>query len=61
MAMFGRVMLWTVALVAPGGFLLLPVLVAFRGSGPGVVGGRLTRGVAWLKMRAVPGAARHAS
>ncbi len=27
MAAVGRVLLWTVALVAPGGFLLVPVLV----------------------------------
>ena len=28
MAAVGRVLLWTVALVAPGGFLLVPVLAA---------------------------------
>jgi hypothetical protein len=28
MATFGRVLLWTVVLVAPGGFLLVPVLAA---------------------------------
>jgi hypothetical protein len=28
MAQVGRVLLWTVVLVAPGGFLLVPVLVA---------------------------------
>jgi hypothetical protein len=27
MVTFGRVLLWTVVLVAPGGFLLVPVLV----------------------------------
>jgi hypothetical protein len=28
MATFGRVLLWTLVLVAPGGFLLVPVLAA---------------------------------
>lgn len=28
MVTFGRVLLWTVVLVAPGGFLLVPVLAA---------------------------------
>jgi hypothetical protein len=28
MVTFGRVLLWTVVLLAPGGFLLLPVLAA---------------------------------
>ncbi len=28
MVAFGRVLLWTVVLVAPGGFLLVPVLAA---------------------------------
>jgi hypothetical protein len=28
MVTFGRVLLWTVVLVAPGGFLLFPVLAA---------------------------------
>ena len=28
MVTFGRVLLWTVVLVAPGGFLLIPVLAA---------------------------------
>ena len=32
MLVVGRVLLWTVALVAPGGFLLVPVL-ALSGSG----------------------------
>jgi hypothetical protein len=28
MVTFGRVLLWTVVLIAPGGFLLVPVLAA---------------------------------
>jgi hypothetical protein len=31
MVAVGRVLLWTVALVAPGGFLLVPVLVLHSG------------------------------
>ena len=36
MVTFGRVLLWTVVLVAPGGFLLVPVLAAtsLRDRGP---------------------------
>jgi hypothetical protein len=33
MVAVGRVLLWTVALVAPGGFLLVPVLALGSGSG----------------------------
>jgi len=33
MARVGRVLLWTVVLVAPGGFLLVPVLAASSLSG----------------------------
>lgn len=33
MVAVGRVLLWAVALVAPGGFLLVPVLVLGTGSG----------------------------
>jgi hypothetical protein len=33
MVAVGRVLLWTVALVAPGGFLLVPVLALGGGSG----------------------------
>ena len=29
MVTFGRVLLWTVVLIAPGGFLLVPVLAAY--------------------------------
>jgi len=34
MPAFGRLLLWTVALLAPGGFLLLPVLFALRARAP---------------------------
>jgi hypothetical protein len=38
----GRVLLWTVALVAPGGFLLVPVLaLKSKGAGTGTVRERL--------------------
>lgn len=40
MVVVGRVLLWTVALVAPGGFLLVPVLAL--GSGSGTLRERLT-------------------
>ncbi|HYJ07727.1 MAG TPA: hypothetical protein VEX18_01925 [Polyangiaceae bacterium] len=33
MVAVGRVLLWTVALIAPGGFLLVPVLALGGGSG----------------------------
>jgi hypothetical protein len=58
MAAVMRVLLWTVMLVAPGGFLLLPVLLAFRRSGSetdtslvpgaGSVGQRLKRILSWF-------------
>jgi len=35
MVAVGRVVLWTLALVAPGGFLLVPVLVLHSGSTTG--------------------------
>ena len=35
MARVGRVLLWTVVLVAPGGFLLVPVLAATSLATPG--------------------------
>jgi hypothetical protein len=35
MVTFGRVLLWTVVLVAPGGFLLVPVLAATELGGRG--------------------------
>ncbi len=43
MVAVGRVLLWTVVLVAPGGFLLVPVLAAseLRSSGGGSVSERL--------------------
>jgi len=38
----GRVLLWTVALVAPGGFLLVPVLaLQSKGAGTGTIRERL--------------------
>ena len=39
MVTFGRVLLWTVVLVAPGGFLLVPVLAAtsLHGRGEGAL------------------------
>ncbi len=44
MVTFGRVLLWTVVLVAPGGFLLLPVLAAASlHSRNGSVDARLSR------------------
>jgi hypothetical protein len=41
MAQVGRVLLWTVALVAPGGFLLVPVLALHSKSGAGTLRERL--------------------
>jgi hypothetical protein len=42
MAQVGRVLLWTVALVAPGGFLLVPVLVLqSKGAGAATLRERL--------------------
>ena len=38
MVVVGRVLLWTVALVAPGGFLLVPVLALQGSSAPGATG-----------------------
>jgi hypothetical protein len=43
MVAVGRVLLWTVALVAPGGFLLVPVLVLQSGGGPSTLRERLTQ------------------
>jgi hypothetical protein len=45
MVIVGRVLLWTVALVAPGGFLLVPVLAASSlqgSSAPGSLKQRLS-------------------
>ncbi len=39
MVTFGRVLLWTVVLVAPGGFLLVPVLAATSIQARGASGG----------------------
>lgn len=60
MVTFGRVLLWTVVLVAPGGFLLVPVLAAAslhsRGRSPLTFRERLSelaadaRG-AWLRLQ----------
>ena len=48
MVAVGRVLLWTVALVAPGGFLLVPVLAASSLKSGGGVAGLHARVTAWF-------------
>ena len=62
MVTFGRVLLWTVVLVAPGGFLLVPVLAAtsLHGRGEGAVTLRQRLGDLLARARqALSGLQRH--